>query len=141
MGLKVEGNLRVRSSSTSRRPQRESERSSESTRSRDARPQRLLHAEGPLRAARDRLLAACRRYLAGEPGTVFFACGTVEPELAREVNERDFDVALHVVFDSSSHDAYQSASAFEVHRGEPRQLGKGPVFDSIVDDMKTEQSE
>lgn len=85
-------------------------------------------------AARDRLLAACRKYLAGEPGTVFFACGTVEPELAREVNDRDFDVALHVVFDSrASHDAYQEAPLHLKFIEENRDnWARVRVFDSIV---------
>jgi hypothetical protein len=60
--------------------------------------------------ARQTLLAACRTYLTGHPGTLFFACGTLEEALDRAVNARDFDVALHVVFDSKeSHDAYQDA--------------------------------
>ena len=62
-------------------------------------------------AAKLKLLADCRKYLVKHPGVVFFACGTVQDELARPVNLRDFDVALHVVFDSlASHDLYQEAA-------------------------------
>ena len=58
----------------------------------------------------DALAAACRKYLSGHPGTVYFGVGTVVPDLDRPVNVRDFDVALHVVFDSrAAHDAYQTA--------------------------------
>jgi hypothetical protein len=58
--------------------------------------------------AKDALIAACKKYLTGHPGTIFFAVGTLTPDLARPVNDRDFDVALQVVFDSrASHDAYQ----------------------------------
>ena len=58
-------------------------------------------------AARQRLLDSCRSWLAGHPGTVLFAAGTPAP-YAREVNDRDFDVHLCLVFeDRAAHDAYQ----------------------------------
>src|SRR5215212_4146450 len=61
-------------------------------------------------AARFALIAACKKYLTSHPGTVFFACGTLEPELSRPVNDRGFDVALHIVFESkAAHDTYQDA--------------------------------
>ncbi len=60
-------------------------------------------------ANRDKLIAACKKYLADHPGVVFFAAGTVS-DLDREVNDRDWDVGLHVIFkDRASHDAYQTA--------------------------------
>jgi hypothetical protein len=59
-------------------------------------------------AAIDNMVAACKKYLTGHPGTVFFAAGTLIPDLARPVNQLDFDVALQVVFqDRAAHDAYQ----------------------------------
>jgi len=55
-----------------------------------------------------RLVASGKEYLAGHPGEVFFAIGTLNPELSRPVNDRDFHVALHVVFATKAdHDAYQ----------------------------------
>ncbi|MEZ6111453.1 MAG: Dabb family protein [Pirellulaceae bacterium] len=55
------------------------------------------------------LVDACHRYLSGHDGCVFFAAGTLNPDLAREVNVRDFHVALHTVFQNrAAHDAYQS---------------------------------
>lgn len=61
-------------------------------------------------AAIQRLLDACRKYLSSHPGTVFFACGTLAKELNRSVNDRDFDVALHVIFENQHyHDLYQEA--------------------------------
>lgn len=61
-------------------------------------------------AARERLVASCHEHLTGHTGTVFFAAGTVVEDLAREVNDRDFDVALHVIFSSrAAHDQYQTA--------------------------------
>jgi len=56
----------------------------------------------------EELCAACRHYLTGHDGTVYFSVGTLVPDLDREVNQRDFDVALHLVFsDRQSHDLYQ----------------------------------
>jgi len=61
-------------------------------------------------AARAALVAACKTYLSRHAGVVFFAAGTLQPGLDRPVNDRGFDVALHVVFDSrAAHDAYQQA--------------------------------
>jgi hypothetical protein len=61
-------------------------------------------------AARQTLLAACRKHLAGHPGTISFAVGTLAGECRRPVNDRDFDVSLHVVFqDKAAHDQYQHA--------------------------------
>ncbi len=61
-------------------------------------------------AARQKLVAACKKYLSDHPGTVFFAAGTLSEDLKREVNDRNFDVALHIVFkDRAAHDRYQDA--------------------------------
>jgi hypothetical protein len=58
---------------------------------------------------RRKLVEACRKYLSGHPGTLFFAAGTVS-DLDRPVNVRDWDVGLHVIFqDRAAHDAYQAA--------------------------------
>lgn len=60
-------------------------------------------------ANRKKLVAACDKYLSDHPGTVFYAAGTVS-DLDRSVNDRDWDVGLHVIFkDRASHDAYQEA--------------------------------
>ena len=54
------------------------------------------------------LLDGCSKYLNGHPGTVYFSVGTLAEEMNREVNDKDFHVALHVVFASKAdHDAYQ----------------------------------
>ncbi len=60
-------------------------------------------------AARKKLMADCRKYLSSHPGTTFFGCGLVS-ELNRPVNVRDWDVGLHVIFESrEAHDRYQAA--------------------------------
>jgi hypothetical protein len=65
----------------------------------------LKESSAPNRA---RLVQACKKYLTGHPGTVFFACGVLEERLQRPVNVRDFDVGLHIIFASKAdHDAYQ----------------------------------
>jgi len=62
-------------------------------------------------AARQKLVEACNQYLSDHPGTVYYGCGTVA-DYDREVNDRDFDVSLHVVFeDRAAHDKYQVAPA------------------------------
>lgn len=54
-----------------------------------------------------RLLEGCQKYLTGHDGLVFFAAGTLA-DMHREVNDREFHVALHTVFrDKGAHDAYQ----------------------------------
>src|SRR5262245_28840304 len=85
-------------------------------------------------AAVQKLLESCRRYLTVQPGIVYFACGTVEPELARPVNDRDFDVGLHIVFtDRSAHDAYQHDAAHQRFIDENKaNWSKVRVFDSLV---------
>lgn len=61
-------------------------------------------------ANRRKLVAACDKYLSDHPGTVFYGAGTVS-DLDREVNDRDYDVGLQVVFkDRASHDTYQDAA-------------------------------
>jgi hypothetical protein len=57
-----------------------------------------------------KLVDACKKYLSKHPGTVNFAAGTLAEDLKRPVNDRDWDVGLHVVFqDKASHDKYQDA--------------------------------
>jgi hypothetical protein len=52
-------------------------------------------------------VAACDELLAID-GVVQLIAGERDPELARDVNDVDFDVALHIVFsDRAAHDAYQ----------------------------------
>lgn len=92
-----------------------------------------LHDDSP--AAIDGLVAACHKYLKNHPGVVFFAAGRLEPELARPVNDRDFHVALHVVFkDRASHDLYQQAADHLRFIEENRENWKQVrVFDSVVE--------
>jgi len=82
---------------------------------------------------RAKLVAACHKYLNGHPGTVFYAAGTVS-NLDREVNDRDFDVGLHVIFkDRKAHDDYQTAPRhLEFIKENKETWKKVRVFDSDV---------
>ena len=86
-------------------------------------------------AAVDALVAACKKYLTVQKGIVFFCCGKLEPELARDVNDRGFDVALHVVFtDRAAHDAYQADDMHNRFIAEMKpNWAKVRVFDSLVE--------
>ena len=85
-------------------------------------------------AARAKLVASCKKYLANHPGTVFFACGTLATSLRRPVNDLQFDVALHVVFESqAAHDAYQVAPLHQEFVNENKDTWKNVrVFDSLI---------
>lgn len=82
----------------------------------------------------DRLVRACHTYLKDHQGVVFFAAGTLVLELDREVNDREFQVALHVVFaDKDAHDAYQQAEDHLTFIAEQKNNWKQVrVFDSYV---------
>jgi hypothetical protein len=93
----------------------------------------------PSAAAKETLVAACQKYLSDHPGTVWFAAGVVADEFDREVNIRDFDVALHIVFaNKAAHDKYQSAPKHEQFIKEQRENWQSVrVFDSWVEPAKT----
>lgn len=85
--------------------------------------------------AAEKLVSACKRYLTVQPGIVYFACGTLEPELTREVNVTNWDVGLHIVFESrAAHDAYQIDAAHVkfIEENKPT-WAKVQVFDSLVE--------
>lgn len=82
----------------------------------------------------ENMVQACHKYLKDHPGTVFFAAGKLVPDLNRPVNQVDFDVALHVVFDSrEAHDAYQTAPRHNqfIDENKPN-WERVRVFDSYV---------
>lgn len=60
------------------------------------------------------LIDACRRYLAIHPGIIYFGCGTLAEDHVRDVNVRDWDVGLHVIFeDKAAHDYYHDHEAHQ----------------------------
>jgi hypothetical protein len=81
-----------------------------------------------------KLLDACRKYLANQPNVTFFACGELSSACNRPVNDRDFDVSLHLVFRSvDDHDRYQQDSEHQKFIAECKDnWEKVRVFDSVV---------
>jgi hypothetical protein len=60
-------------------------------------------------ANRAKLIEACKKYLDKHEGVVYFGVGVNAPEYDREVNDRDYDVALHLVFATAKdQDVYQT---------------------------------
>lgn len=86
-------------------------------------------------ANRTKLVNACKEHLTRHPGTLFFAAGTVAEEFKREVNDRNWDVALHLIFqDKASHDLYQDHPRHEVFIHENKETWKSVrVFDSLCE--------
>jgi hypothetical protein len=84
--------------------------------------------------ARQKLVKSCHKYLSDHPGTVYFSVGTLVPDLARPVNDRDYDVALNVVFKTrADHDRYQTAERHQKFIEENKPTWKRVrVFDSYL---------
>ena len=62
----------------------------------------------PTAANKRKLVDACHKYLADHEGVAYYAAGVRAEAFDREVNDQDWDVALHLVFDSkAAHDKYQ----------------------------------
>jgi hypothetical protein len=84
--------------------------------------------------AKQALVDDCREYLSSTPGMVYFAAGLLAGDVESDVNDRDFDVALHCVFrDKAALDAYMDApnhlEFLEKHGGNWKSIR---AFDSYV---------
>ena len=86
------------------------------------------------KANREALVAACTKYLKGHEGTVYYSAGALADDLKRDVNDRAFHVALHLVFASKAdHDRYQTHPRHLEFIEKNKQLwSKVRVFDSYV---------
>lgn len=84
--------------------------------------------------ARRRLVDSCRKYLVDHPGAVYFSVGTRATEFTRPVNDGEFDVAVHVVFESkAAHDTYQDSDRHQQFLAENKPTWKAVrVFDSYL---------
>lgn len=82
----------------------------------------------------EELVAACKKYLNVQAGIVFFAAGPICMELDRPVNDRNWHVGLHLVFDSkASHDSYQDDATHNRFIDEMKSnWASVRVFDSYV---------
>ena len=80
------------------------------------------------------LVEACHKYLKGHPGEAFYSAGVLAEDLKRPVNDLNFDVALHIVFnDKASQDKYQDAPRHLEFIDKNKSLWKSVrVFDSYV---------
>ena len=59
--------------------------------------------------ARQNLIASAKNFLSGHDGTLYFSVGIIGEGFDRPVNDHDFSVALHVVFENkAAHDVYQT---------------------------------
>jgi hypothetical protein len=85
--------------------------------------------------ARQKFMAGCRKYLTEHPGEVYFAVGTVAEDFKRDVNDRDWDVGLHIVFkDRAAHDEYQQSARHKEFVAQNRDaMKKVRVFDTLVE--------
>ena len=79
-------------------------------------------------------LADCRNYLDGHPGVVHFSAGERGPEFDRPVNDSEYHVSIHVVFESkAAHDTYQTAARhLEFIERNKANWAAVRVFDSYV---------
>lgn len=85
-------------------------------------------------ANRAKLVEACKKYLTGHVGTAYFAAGVLAEDFTREVNDRHWDVALHLVFqDKAAHDKYQDHPRHDQFITENKETWKTVrVFDSLI---------
>jgi len=83
---------------------------------------------------REALVAACSKYLSDHEGTIHFSVGIIGDEFARDVNDREFDIALNMIFrDKAAHDAYHSHPRHDEFVETSSQLWSSVrVFDSYV---------
>lgn len=80
----------------------------------------------------EKLVANCDKYLSDMPGVRFYATGVRDKDLTDAPNDQEFDVALHVVFNSTA--AYKKYLPHPMHLkfiAESKDLwSKVRVFDS-----------
>jgi hypothetical protein len=84
--------------------------------------------------AKAALVAACKKYLTKHTGEVFFRAGVRGTEFKRSVNDLDFDVSLHMIFENTAaYDRYEAAPRHKQFIDEFKgNWKKVRVFDSIV---------
>jgi hypothetical protein len=55
--------------------------------------------------ARAKFVKSCHKYLKDHEGTTHFSVGTIAEDVVEPVSDRDFDVALHLIFESKEAEA------------------------------------
>ncbi|MCA9076669.1 MAG: Dabb family protein [Planctomycetaceae bacterium] len=83
----------------------------------------------------DHLVRSCHANLKGYPGVDFFAAGVLAEDCKRDVNDRDFQVALQMVFrDKAAHDAYQISESHQKFIADNKANWKQVrIFDAYVE--------
>ena len=84
--------------------------------------------------SREAFVASCEKYLTGHRGTVSFTVGTIAEDVTEPVSDREFDVALHVVFeDKAMLAAYHKSPRHDAFVAENKaKFAKVRVFDSYL---------
>ena len=84
--------------------------------------------------AKAKLVAACDKYLKGMEGVEYYSAGVRGEEFDREVNAKDWDVALNVVFkDKESYKKYEPHADHLKFIAEGKDNWKGvKVYDSLI---------
>jgi hypothetical protein len=62
-----------------------------------------LKDRGP--ESRAAFVKSCHEYLKDHEGTIHFSVGTIAEDVVEPVSDRDFDVALHLIFESKEAEA------------------------------------
>src|SRR5947199_10687119 len=85
-------------------------------------------------ANRQKLVDACKKYLDRHVGTVYFWAGVIGDEFNSKFNDRDWDVALHLVFkDRVAHDKFRDHPRRKQFIDENKDnWAKVRVFDAVV---------
>ena len=83
----------------------------------------------------DSLIDSCRTHLTDHPGAISFAVGRCASEYDRQVNDRAFDVALEIIFESTAaHDTYQTSDRHQQFIGDnAEKWAQVRVFDVTLD--------
>ena len=86
------------------------------------------------KSAKDKLVAACKKYLDGHEGVAYFSVGLMANDLDRDVNDREWDVSLNLIFKTkAAHDVYQDAPRHLQFISENKATwAKVRVFDSYL---------
>jgi Stress responsive A/B Barrel Domain len=88
------------------------------------------------RESRERFVASCDKYLSDQEGTVYYSVGSIaeDKDVEEPVSVKDFDVALHVVFENKAAKArYLASDRHKKFVDENRESFTGVrVFDSFL---------
>jgi hypothetical protein len=86
--------------------------------------------------SRERFIASCEKFLSDHDGTIYFSVGTIaeDKDVEEPVSVKDFDVALHVVFENKAAKAsYLASDRHKKFVDENRESFAGVrVFDSFL---------